>query len=90
MISADKGHVRISGKGIEILAEFGTIAATLCELMCEKGISKGKAEKVIHGVVTVGIHSKEIKETLSEKEPSIMKMADEIVKKILKGEKADE
>lgn len=24
MISADKGHVRISGKGIEMLAEFGT------------------------------------------------------------------
>lgn len=90
MISADKGHVRISGKGIEMFAEFGTIAATLYELMCEKGTSKGKAEKVIHGVVTAGIHSKEIKETLSEKEPSIMEMADEIVKKILKGEKDDE
>lgn len=26
MISADKGHVRISGKGIEMLAELGTLA----------------------------------------------------------------
>lgn len=87
MISADKGHVRISGKGIEVLAEFGTLAAALYEMMCEKGISKGTAEKVIHGVVAAGICSKE---TFGKKENSIMEMANEIVKKTLKGEKADE
>lgn len=36
MISTDKGHVRISGKGIEMLTEFGTLAAALYEMMCEK------------------------------------------------------
>jgi hypothetical protein len=87
MISADKGHVRISGKGIEMLAEFGTLAAALYEMMCEKGISKGTAEKVIHGVVVAGICSKE---TFGKKENSIMEMANEIVKKTLKGEKDDE
>lgn len=87
MISADKGHVRISGKGIEMLAELGAIAAALYEMMCEKGISKGTAEKVIHDVVAVGICSEE---TFGKKENSIVEMADEIVKKILKGEKDDE
>ena len=87
MISADKGHVRISGNGIEMLAELGTIAAALYEMMCEKGISKGTAEKVIHGVVVAGICSKE---TFGKKENSIMEMANEIVKKTLKGEKDDE
>lgn len=87
MISADKGHVRIPGKGIEMLAEFGTLAAALYEMMCEKGISKGTAEKVIHGVVVDGICSKE---TFGKKENSIMEMANEIVKKTLKGEKDDE
>lgn len=87
MISADKGHVRISGKGIEKLAELGTLAAALYEMMCEKGISKGTAEKTIHGVVAAGICSKE---TLGEKENSIVETANEIVKKILKGEKDDE
>lgn len=87
MISADKGHVRISGNGIEMLAELGVIAAALYEMMCEKGISKGTAEKVIHGVVVAGICSKE---TFGKKENSIMETADEIVKKILKGEKDDE
>lgn len=87
MISADKGHVRISGKGIEMLAELGVIAAALCEMMCEEGISKGTAEKVIHDVVAAGICSKE---TFGKKENSIMEMANEIVKKTLKGEKDDE
>lgn len=87
MISADKGHVRISGKGIEMLAELGTIAAALYEMMCEKGISKGTAEKVIHGVVVAGICSKE---TFGKKENSIVETADEIVREILKGEKDDE
>ena len=87
MISADKGHVRISGKGIEMLAELGTIAAALYEMMCEKGIQKGTAEKVIHGVVAAGICSEE---TFGKKENSIMEMANEIVKKTLKGEKDDE
>ena len=87
MITADKGHVRISGKGIEMLAELGTLAAALYEMMCEKGISKGTAEKVIHGVVVTGICSKE---TFGKKENSIMEMANEIVKKTLKGEKDDE
>lgn len=87
MISADKGHVRISGKGIEMLAELGTIAAALYEMMCEKGILKGTAEKVIHDVVAVGICSKE---TSSEKENPIVGMAGKIVEKILKGEKDDE
>lgn len=87
MISADKGHVRISGKGIEMLTELGVIAAALHEMVCEKGISKGTAEKVIHGVVAAGICSRE---TFDKKENSIMETADEIVKKILKGEKDDE
>lgn len=87
MISADKGHVQISGKGIEMLTELGVIAAALHEMMCEKGISKGTAEKVIHGVVAAGICSRE---TFDKKENSIMETADEIVKKILKGEKDDE
>lgn len=87
MISADKGHVHISGKGIEMLAELGVMAAALYEMMCEKGISKGTAEKVIHGVVVAGICSKE---TFGKKENSIMEMANEIVKKTLKGEKDDE
>lgn len=87
MISVDKGLVRISGKGIEMLAEFGTLAAALYEMMCEKGISKGTAQKVIHGVVVAGICSKE---TFGKKENSIMEMADEIVREILKGEKDDE
>ena len=83
MISADKGHVRISGKGIEMLAELGAIAAALYEMMCEKGT----AEEVIHDVVAVGICSKE---TSSEKENPIVEMAGKIVEKILKGEKDDE
>lgn len=87
MISADKGHVCISGKGIEMLAGLGTLAAALYEMMCEKGISKGTAEKVIHGVVAAGICSRK---TFDKKENSIMETADEIVKKILKGEKDDE
>jgi hypothetical protein len=87
VISADKEHVRISGNGIEMLAELGTIAAALYEMMCEKGISKGTAEEVIHDVVAVGICSKE---TFGKKENSIMEMANEIVEKILKGEKDDE
>lgn len=56
-------------------------------MMCEKGISKGTAEKSIHGVVAAGICSME---TFDKKENSIMETADEIVKKILKGEKDDE
>nr|DAT46964.1 MAG TPA: hypothetical protein [Caudoviricetes sp.] len=87
MISVDKGHVQMSGKGIEMLAELGVMAAALYEMMCEKGISKGTAEKVIHGVVVAGICSKE---TFGKKENSIMEMANEIVKKTLKGEKDDE
>lgn len=87
MISADKGHVRISGKGIEMLAELGTLAVALYEMMCEKGISKGAAEKIIHGAVVAGICSKE---TFGKKENSIMETADEIVREILKGEKDDE
>lgn len=87
MISADKGHVRISGKGIEMLAEFGTLAAALYEMMCEKGISKRKAEEVIHDVVAVGICSKE---TWGKKENPIVEMAGKIVEKILKGENDDE
>ena len=87
MISADKGHVRISGKGIEMLAEFGVIAAALYEMMCEKGISKGTAEKVIHGAVAAEICSEE---TLGEKERSIVEIANEIVKNTFKGEKDDE
>lgn len=87
MIKVEKGHVHISGKGFEMLAEFGVIAATLFEMMCEKGLSKDKAEAALHAVIAVGIHSQE---TSDDEEPSIMKMADEIVKKILKGEKADE
>lgn len=63
------------------------MAAALYEMMCEKGISKGTAEKVIHGVVVAGICSKE---TFGKKENSIMEMANEIVKKTLKGEKDDE
>lgn len=87
MIKIDEGHVNITGRGLDILAELGTIAAALYEMMCEKGISKGTAEKVIHGVVVAGICSKE---TFGKKETPTMKMADEIVKKILKGEEADE
>lgn len=87
MISADKGHVRISSKGIEMLAEFGSLAAALYEMMCEKGISKGTAEEAIHSVVAAGIWSRE---TFGKKENSIMETADEIVKKTLKGEKDDE
>lgn len=87
MISADKGHVRISGKGVEMLAELGTLAAALYEMMCEKGISKRKAEEVIHDVVAVGICSKE---TWGKKENPIVEMAGKIVEKILKGEKDDE
>ena len=87
MISADKGHVRISGKGIDMLAELSVIAAALYEMMREKGISKDKVEATLHAVIAVGIHSQE---TSDDEEPSIMKMADDIVKKILKGEKADE
>lgn len=87
MISADKGHVRISGKGIEMLAELSTLAAALYEMMREKGISKGTAQKVIYGVVVAGICSKE---TFGKEENSIMETADEIVREILKGEKDDE
>lgn len=87
MISADKGHVQISGKGIEMLTELGTLAAAMYEMMCEKGMSKGAAEKLIHGAVVAGICSRE---TFDKKENSIMETADEIVKKILKGEKDDE
>lgn len=87
MISADKGHVQISGKGIEMLAKLGVIAAAMYEMMCEKGISKGAAEKLIHGAVVAGICSRE---TFGKEENSIMETADEIVKKILKGEKDDE
>lgn len=87
MIKVRKGHVHISGKGIEMLAEFGVIAATLFELMCEKGISKDKAEATLHAAIAVGIR---FQETSGKGETSTMKMADEIVKKILKGEKADE
>jgi hypothetical protein len=87
MIRVDKGHVNISGEVIEMLTELGTLAAALHEMMCEKGISKGAAEKLIYGAVVAGICSKE---TFGKEENSIMETADEIVKKILKGEKDDE
>ena len=87
MIRVDKGHVNISGKVIEMFAELGVLVAALYEMICEKGIPKDKAEKIIHGVVVAGICSKE---TFGKKENSIMEMANEIVKKTLKGEKDDE
>lgn len=87
MIKIDKGHVNIAGRGLDILAELGILAAALYEMMCEKGLSKDKAEAALHAVIAVGIHSQE---TSGKGETSTMKMADEIVKKILKGEKDDE
>ena len=87
MIKIDEGHVNITGRGLDVLAELGTLAAALYEMLCEDGMPKDKSEELIFDAVTVGIR---LQETSGKGETSTMKMADEIVKKILKGEKADE
>lgn len=87
MIRFDKGCVSIVGSGFDVLAEFGTLAAALYEMLCEKGMSKGKSEELIFDAVTVGIR---FQETSGKGETLTMEMADEIVKKILKGENDDE
>lgn len=87
MIKVDEERVNISGKGIEMLTEFSAIVAALYEIMREKGISKEKAEETIYSATTVGIH---FQETQGKEENSITEMVDEMIKKILKGEKDDE
>ncbi len=87
MIKFDKGCVSIVGSGFDVLAEFGTLAAALYEMLCEKGMPKDKSEELVFDAVTVGIR---FQETSGKEETLTMKMADEIVEKILKGEKADE
>ena len=87
MIKVEKGHVNITGRGLDVLAELGTIAAALYEMLCEDGMPKDKSEGLISDAVTVGIC---FQETSGKGETPTMKMADEIVKKILKGEKDDE
>lgn len=83
MIKIDKGHVNITGRGLDVLAELGTLAAALYEMLCEDGMPKDKSEELIFDAVTVGIR---FQETSGKGENLI----DEIVKKILKGEKDDE
>ena len=87
MIKVEKGHVNITGRGLDVLAEVGTLAAALYEMLCEDGMPKDKSEELIFDAVTVGIR---LQETSGKGETSTMKMADEIVKKILKGENGDE
>lgn len=87
MIKIDKGHVNITGRGLDVLAELGTLAAALYEMFCKDGMPKDKSEELIFDAVTFGIR---FQETSGKGETPTMKMADEIVKKILKGEKADE
>ena len=81
MIKIDKGHVNITGRGLDVLAELGTLAAALYEMLCEDGMPKDKSEELIFDAVTVGIR---FQETSGKGENLI----DEIVKKILKGEKS--
>ena len=87
MIKIDKGHVNITGRGLDVLVEVGTLAAALYEMLCEDGMPKDKSEELIFDAITVGIR---FQETSGKGETSTMEMADEIVKKILKGEKDDE
>lgn len=87
MIKVEKEHVNITGRGLDVLAELGTLAAALYEMLCEDGMPKDKSEELIFDAVTVGIR---FQETSGKGETLTMKMADEIVKKILKGEKDDE
>lgn len=83
MIKFDKGCVSIVGSCFDVLAEFGTLAAALYEMMCEKGISKDKAEELVFDAAHVGIRF----QATPDKEN---KTADEIVREILKGEKDNE
>lgn len=83
MIKFDKGCVSIVGSGFDVLAEFGALAASLYEMLCEKGMPKDKAEELVFDAANVGIRF----QATPDKEN---KTADEIVREILKGEKDDE
>lgn len=78
MIKFDKGCVSIVGSGFDVLAEFGTLAAALYEMLCEKGMPKDKSEELVFDAVTVGIR---FQKASGKEETLTMEMADEIVKK---------